>query len=138
VKPETIRHLLSVLLSFAEPCTEEQFAGVAYADSAAWRRSRKIIASAAGVLGRLRARGLVARAVGGRWYVTERGRAYLAQQGATTVDVVPATTAATAVSAPAPGWVPWAAAPGGYLWCDGVWIWWPDGYGGWQPWLRAA
>ena len=61
MRPETTRKRLSVVLSFGEPCTGEQFALEAYGDSDAWERSRTILGGASGVLGRLKARGLVGR-----------------------------------------------------------------------------
>lgn len=139
VKPETIRKILSGLLSFGEPATDEQLARKVYGDSPAWKRSRKIIASTAGVAGRLRARGLVARTADERWYVTEAGRAYLTQKQPE-VPAAPPARPEVRERQPAamPGWVPWPAAPGGFLWFDGgQWLW-PDGYGGWWPWVWGA
>lgn len=138
MKPATIRKLLSALLSFQEPCTSEQLALKVYGDSKAWSRSRKIVASAAGVAGRLRAMGLVGRA-NGRWYVTEAGRTYLVQ--AQVPAAAPATQRAEPARAalrPAPGWLRWPAAPGGLLWFDGAGWWWPDGQGRWWPWASQA
>ncbi len=150
MNPDTIRKLLTAVLSFREPCTSEQLALEVYAHSKAWKRSRKIVASAAGVAGRLRARGLLRRTGDGRWYVSEAGQAYLAQvpdpssEGAVTRSRAPVSALARRqdrASAPqlaSPMWVPWTAAPGGFLWFDGQTWWWPDGYGGWWPWATSA
>ena len=139
MKPETIRKILSALLSFQEPCTSEQLALKVYGDSKAWGRSRKIVASAAGVAGRLRARGLVGRIAGGSWYVTETGRAYLVQAQVPRAPLVAQRAEpARAAPRPAPGWLRWPAAPGGLLWFDGASWWWPDGQGRWWPWVSPA
>ena len=138
MKPETIRKILSALLSFQEPCTSEQLALKVYGDSKAWGRSRKIVASAAGVAGRLRARALVGR-IGGRWYVTESGRAYLVQAQVPRASlVVQRADPIGAAPRPTPGWLRWPAAPGGLLWFDGASWWWPDGRGRWWPWVSQA
>ncbi|MCC6900970.1 MAG: hypothetical protein IT377_18475 [Polyangiaceae bacterium] len=138
MKPETIRKILSALLSFQEPCTSEQLALKVYGDSTAWSRSRKIVASAAGVAGRLRAMGLVGR-TNGRWYVTESGRTYLVQaQVPAAAPAAARAEPARAAPRPAPGWLRWPAAPGGLLWFDGAGWWWPDGQGRWWPWGSRA
>ncbi len=134
MRPETIRKILSAILSFAEPCTSEQLALAVYADSKSWKRSRKIVASAAGVAGRLRAMGLLGRTAG-RWFVTEHGRKYLSQEPR----LAPSRTEPAQVAQrPAPGWLRWPAAPGGLLWFDGARWWWPDGQGRWWPWVSQA
>ena len=142
MNPETIRKILTAILSFQEPCSSEQLALKVYGDSKAWKRSRKIIASAAGVAGRLRAIGLLRRTGDGRWYVSESGRAYLAQGQERAPAPAPPKAEqprkAAEAARPIPGWIPWSPAPGGYLWFDGATWWWPDGYGGWWPCASSA
>lgn len=138
MRPETIRKILTAMLSFAEPCTSEQLALKVYGDSKAWTRSRKIVASAAGVAGRLRAMGLVGRS-DGRWYVAEAGRDYLVQvQDPATARAPQRAELARAAPSSTPGWLRWPAAPGGLLWFDGAGWWWPDGQGRWWPWVSHA
>lgn len=133
MKPATIRRLLSVLLAFGEPCTAAEFAEAAYASSKAWKRSRKIVASAAGILGRLRSRGFVERS-GDRYRVSERGHAFLGGKQPEEPTRAPSSVLASA-RIPSAGWVAAPTAPGGLLWFDGLWGWWcPNGFGGWWPW----
>ena len=141
MRPETIRRLLSVMLSFKEPCTDEQFARAAYGDSKSWKQSRKVIASAAGVAGRLKAMGLVGRTsdLRGRWFVTEAGMKYLVR--AATPASPPVQPQSKLDPQPVfgfPVWVRCASAPGGLLWFDGRALWWRDAYGRWRPWVAAA
>lgn len=141
MKPETIRRLLAVLVSFGEPCTAEQFARAAYGDSSAWKRSRKIVAAAAGVLGRLRALRLVERS-SGRYRVSASGSAYLggdALKHALKQAENPPKQPVKRAPGATPGWVVHPLAPGGFVWFDGQWgWWWPDGFGGLVPWLALA
>ncbi len=134
----TIRKLLSVIVSFDRPPTAEQFARAAYAESKAWKRSRKIVGGAAGVLGRLRVMGLVEQTGDGCYYVTARGREFLAQGTDPKTLRKPDPPKNEPPQRYAPGWVPWASAPGGFVWCDGIDLWWPNGFGGWIRWMPVA
>lgn len=133
MRDETTLELLRVVKSFgSNGCTYTEFAMKAYADSPEWKRRPKqrrvqpgglVVRSAAGVLGRLRSRGLVEKSVDRHFRLTEQGRAFLAGRRAS--DSARATPAAVAPTAQAPLRY-WVDARGVH-WCsDGVRSWWWD------------
>lgn len=147
MSPATTRERLKVVASFGtHGCTPAEFAGKAYADSKQWKkpvrrggmRGGMVIRAAAGVLGRLRAGGLVERNEG-RFFVTPVGKQYmLAPQGGQGAPPVAPRPPAEATPPAPPQWVPAPLAPGGRLWWDGARFWWPDPTGRLHYWGQAT
>lgn len=143
-KPETIIRALRILEALGGTGAVEAFGRRFFHDSPNWRRAPgKQIKASAGLLGRLRARGLVVKVTRGIYRLSDEGRRYLASRGLPPPPPPPAPS-------PQPGALPagWYAAPqggmapgvpGGWSWCPPPsapaptvqpppfwpWPWWP-------------
>lgn len=158
-RPETLLELLRAV-GQCEPCELEQFARLAFPNSAAWSRLPKrprrgsrpggrARSAAAGVAGRLRSDGWVTRDSEGRISLTDAGRARLSSRtekhetsgfhaGTSAAPQAPIraqpTRSASFTSPHTMHHAPlpqWVPHPSGaWVWFDGASFWMPDGAGG--------